>query len=252
MDTINITLPTSWSELTQEQLRNVYVLMVRYGNAEVAWQSVAASYVRKWGDIQVISPYGSNWLIRVECREYVMDTQEFARVCLTLEWLKEIPAEPVRLNHIDGATAMPPDPTYDLTLEQWLACENLYQGYQCTLDPAHLRSMAAMLYRKEDICLTPSEEISIFYWWSSVKLMVSSMFPHFFKPAPVKTDDIPDIDTVRRSVDAQIRALTKGDISKEEQILSMPAIRALTELDAQAREYEELNRKYPSKSMHNS
>ena len=247
MDTINLTLPTSWSELTQEQLRGVYVLMVRYGNAEVAWQRVAASYVRTWNNIQVISPYGSNWLIRVGCHEYIMDSQEFAWVCRTLEWLKDIPADPVRLDVIDGAKAMPPDPTYDLTLEQWLACENLYQGYQYTQDPVHLHSMAAMLYRKEDICLTPSEEISIFYWWSSVKQMVSAMFPHFFKPAPVKADDIPDADTVRRSVDAQIRALTKGDISKEEQILSMAAIRALTELDAQAREYEELNRKYPQK-----
>ena len=247
MDTINLTLPSSWSELTQEQLRSVYVLMARYGNAEVAWQRVAASYVLKWNDIRIISPYGSNWLIRVEGHEYVMDTQEFAQVCRTLEWIKDIPASPVRLDVIDGAPAMPPDPTYDLTLEQWMACENLYLGYQYTQDPAHLRSMAAMLYRKENICLTPSEEISIFYWWSSVKQMVSAMFPHFFKPAPVKADDIPDADTVRRSVDAQIRALTKGDITKEEQILSMPAIRALTELDAQAREYEELNRKYPQK-----
>ncbi len=107
--------------------------------------------------------------------------------------------------------------------------------------------MAGILYRKEDIQLLPSEEISIFYWWASVKQMVSSMFPHFFQPAPVADQDIPDAETVRRSVDAQIRALTKGDITKEEQILSMPAIRALTELDAQAKEYQDLNKKYPSK-----
>ena len=248
MDTINLTLPTSWSELAQGQFRYVYVLMTRYGNADAAWQRVAASCVLKWNDIKVISPYGSNWLIRVKGKEYVMDSQEFDYACSTLEWLKNIPADPVRLDVIDGAKAMPPDPTYDLTLEQWLACENLYQGYQYTQDPTHLRSMAAMLYRKEDICLTPSEEISIFYWWSSVKQMVSAMFPHFFKPAPVNANDIPDADTMRRSVDAQIRALTKGDISKEEQILSMAAIRALTELDAQAREYEEINRKYPPKN----
>ena len=252
MDTINLTVPTSWSDLTQEQLRYVYVLMARYGNAQETWIKVAASSVFRWNGLRIVSPYGSNWLIRVDNQEFVMATPEFAQVCRTLEWLKDIPASPVRLDVIDGAVALPPDPTYDLTLEQWLACENLYQGYHYTQDPAHLRSMAAMLYRKEDICLTPSEEISNFYWWSSVKLMVSAMFPHFFKPAPVKADDIPDADTVRRSVDAQIRALTKGDISKEDQILSMPAIRALTELDAQAREYEELNRKYPSKSMHNA
>ena len=45
-------------------------------------------------------------------------------------------------------------------------------------------------------------------------------------------------------MNAQIRALTKGDITKERDILNMDTWRALTELDALAREYEEINRKY--------
>lgn len=248
MDTLELTVPTSWSELTQERLRQVYVLMTRYGSTPEAWWSVAASCVLRWNGLRLVSPYGRNWLIKAGGHEYVMDSQEFTYACLSMEWLRDIPQDLVRLDHIDGASAMPPDPTYDLTLEQWLACENLYQGYQYTQDPELLRSMAAMLYRKEDITLAPSEEISVFYWWASVKRMVSAMFPSFFKPAPVNADDMPDADTVRRSVDAQIRALTKGDITKEDRILSMAAIRALTELDAQAREYEELNRKYPQKN----
>ena len=42
----------------------------------------------------------------------------------------------------------------------------------------------------------------------------------------------------------QIRALTKGDITKEAQVLAMDVWRALTELDAQAKEYDELKRIY--------
>ncbi len=42
-------------------------------------------------------------------------------------------------------------------------------------------------------------------------------------------------------MNAQIRALTKGDITKEKEILSLDTWRALTELNAQAREYKELN-----------
>jgi hypothetical protein len=48
-------------------------------------------------------------------------------------------------------------------------------------------------------------------------------------------------------VDSQLRALTKGDITKEKEILAMDTWRALTELNALAREYEELNQKYPQK-----
>ena len=48
-------------------------------------------------------------------------------------------------------------------------------------------------------------------------------------------------------MNAQIRALTGGDITKEKAVLAMDTWRALTELDAKARDYEELERKYPSK-----
>ena len=42
-------------------------------------------------------------------------------------------------------------------------------------------------------------------------------------------------------MDAQIRALTKGDITKEKEILSLDTWRALTELNAQAKEYKQIN-----------
>ena len=44
-----------------------------------------------------------------------------------------------------------------------------------------------------------------------------------------------------------IRALTKGDITKEPEILALDTHRALTELDAQAKEYKEFNAKFPKK-----
>ena len=44
-------------------------------------------------------------------------------------------------------------------------------------------------------------------------------------------------------MNAQIRALTKGDITKEAEVLALDTHRALTELNAQAREYKELNAK---------
>lgn len=248
METINLTVPQSWQELTQRQLRHVYTYMARFGSSPNSWIKVAALCILRWCRLKVLSPYGKNWLVKIKGQEHIIDSEEFTWSCLTMEFLSHIPELPVRLEHIDGADAMPADPTADLTLEQWLACENLYQGYQYTQDPDLLRQTAVILYAKEDITLTPSEVISIFYWWASVKQMVSAMFPNFFKPAPTATDSIPDADELRRSVDSQIRALTKGDITKEEQILSMSALRALTELDAQAREYDELNKKYPSKS----
>ncbi len=247
MDTLNLTVPTSWSELTQPQLRSVFVLIARYASLPDSWWNVATSFIIRWCGIKMVSPYGRNWLIRANGKEYVMDAMEFTSACMTMSWIKEIPSEPVRLMHVGKGTAMSKDPTYDLTLEQWLSCDNFYQGYQYTEDPELLREMASILYGVADIQLTPAESISIFYWWSAVKKKVSAMFPHFFQPAPVNSGDMPDADTIRRMVDAQIRALTKGDITKEAQVLGMQAVRALTELDAQAKEYQDLNKKYPQK-----
>ena len=47
-------------------------------------------------------------------------------------------------------------------------------------------------------------------------------------------------------MNAQIRALTKGDITKEKEVLNMDTWRALFELDAQAKEAQELRNKYKS------
>jgi uncharacterized protein YbjQ (UPF0145 family) len=45
-------------------------------------------------------------------------------------------------------------------------------------------------------------------------------------------------------MNAQIRALTGGDITKEDQILQKDTWRALTELDAKAKDAEELRKQY--------
>jgi uncharacterized protein YbjQ (UPF0145 family) len=49
---------------------------------------------------------------------------------------------------------------------------------------------------------------------------------------------------LQEAMNAQIRALTKGDITKEKEILALDTWRALTELDAQAREYDEMKKIY--------
>lgn len=47
---------------------------------------------------------------------------------------------------------------------------------------------------------------------------------------------------ITETMNAQIRALTKGDITKENTVLKMDVWRALTELDAQAADREELKK----------
>lgn len=259
--TLDLKAPTSWAELTQEQL--AYLLKViavvnrsslghAYRSREDFSVQVAANVTIRclfhWNDIRIVTPYADGWLLARGKDEYLVSTGDLTAATLKLQWMSSLPEDPVRLDTIDGATAVSADIEDDLSFDDYLACEALWQVWQSTQADSLLRDMAAILYSKEDIKLKEHELLSIFYWWAGLKAMLSRRYPNFLQTSPVEpaADHVDEL-TLRRSMDSQIRALTKGDITKESTILSLPAIRALTELDALAREYEELNRKYPSK-----
>lgn len=245
MTCIDVSLPDSWESLSQPMLRYVLQLMARFSNRHDPWRLVAVAVVRRVAGIKVICRYSSNWLCRIAGKEEVVDAQQLAYAVQSMSWLSGIPESPVRLDRIGKASALPPFPLAELEFSQWLALENLFQGYLFTQDSSLLEEMARILYSSESLSPSAAESLGVFYWWTAVKNQVAAMFPNFFRPSPAEPASEPDPDSLRRSVDSQIRALTKGDVTKEDAVLAMPAIRALTELDAQAREYEELNRKYP-------
>ena len=93
-------------------------------------------------------------------------------------------------------------------------------------------------------------KLDIFYWFASLKELFSRTFPSFLRPAGSMTSEnlleqgAPLGRRLQEAMNAQIRALTKGDITKEREVLSMDTWRALAELDAQAKEYEELKKQY--------
>lgn len=258
--TLNLQSPTSWSELTQDQLTYLLKAIAVVNrdtighsfrskedySAQVAAQ-VAVRCLFHWNNVRVVTPYADAWLLDHEGIEYLVSPGDLAAATSMVSWISRLPEDPVRLDSIDGAVAVSSDIEEDLSFDDYLACEALWQVWQTSQTDSLLRDMAAILYRKENIVLKDFEYLSIFYWWAGLKNMLSGRYPNFFQVSPVSA--IPHVDelTLRRSMDSQIRALTKGDITKESTILSLPAIRALTELDALAREYEELNRKYPAK-----
>ena len=132
--------------------------------------------------------------------------------------------------------------------EDYLACENYYQGFLHMQSMECLAEMAHLLYPKlsDKACLEKAELLSVFYWFASVKANFTRMFPHFFTNIPQEKSNLlgsADLgvgEELRQAMNAQIRALTGGDITKEAAILQMDCWRALTELDAKAQEAQEL------------
>ncbi|MBQ1268128.1 MAG: hypothetical protein IIY03_01385, partial [Muribaculaceae bacterium] len=127
-----------------------------------------------------------------------------------------------------------------------------YQGYLHTNDDSLIDEMMKVLYDGWNSKGLPLERISTFYWFASLKQYFAKTFHHFFQQTGGTDGNLLGSaksigEQVTEAMNAQIRALTKGDITKEKEVLAMDCWRALTELNAQAKEFEELNRKYPNK-----
>lgn len=252
--TVNLEVPDSWEALSQKQLLFLFkAIAIRKDVDEspsARLGAIMTACIFKWNRLKVVCPYAHGYLVRFkrgssrEKEPFFVDAELIAAAMEPFHWLKELPKVPVRLDRAGRRHKAENTDLSGLRFELYMACENLWQGYAFTGKDECIEGIARILYHFDDSeALRPEVVLSTFYWFASLKSLFSQLYPHFMKAAPTTETEPPSFDQVRRSNDAMIRALTKGDVTKERQILDMDCHRALTELDALAREYEELQRK---------
>ena len=245
--TVNITLPTSWQELNQKQMRLLFALLAE-GYTET---EVKTFFLFRWSGIKILYKYNNGYYCKLGKQEFVLEAELVASAINTLNWINKPSVVPVRLEKIGRHSAIEAD-FQGVPFEVFIICDNLYQGYLNKQDDELLNEMATHLYLINKPKLSKAERIGIFYWFTSLKSLLAHNFHHFFQPTGAASCNLLGCNSslyqlMQDSINAQIRALTKGDVTKEKEVLLLDTWRALTELDAQAREYEELNSKYPSK-----
>lgn len=109
-----------------------------------------------------------------------------------------------------------------------------------------IEKLASILYRGKKgkmparMKLSPGELLGVYLWYAHIKSVFSREFPNFFKRLPL--DETDDFD-ILKAMNTQIRALTDGDVTKEQEIYNIDCWRALTELDQKAREAEEFKKR---------
>lgn len=244
--TIDFHVPQGWHELSDKQLRYVYQLLAK----EYATDEIKTLCLLRWSATKVIGKQDSGaYLLRKGKILFEVTPLTLAEILPALDWLGSLPTSPVRLSKINRQHALPADFS-EVPFETFIICDNLYQGYLQTQDDALLDELGATLYGKS-IDFKPYERISIFYWFASLKDSLSRKYSDFFQPIADAATGGNLLGSASPSVEdamnAQIRALTKGDVTKEAEVLALDTHRALTELNAQAREYKELNAKMQSK-----
>ena len=242
---INFIVPQGWHELSDRQLRYVYQLLAN----EFATDEVKNLCLLQWSGTKVIGRQDSGaYLLKKGKFLFEVTPLTLAELLPHLDWLGSIPTVPVRISKINRQHALPADFS-EVPFETFIICDNLYQGYLTTQDDTLLDQLGATLYGKS-MTFKPYERINIFYWFAALKDTFSRKFPDFFQPVDAATGGNllgSSAASVEDAMNAQIRALTKGDVTKEAEVLALDTHRALTELNAQAREYKELNAKTASK-----
>ena len=240
---LNVSVPASWKELTQEQMRYALFLLAS-GHYEP--EQIKSLCLIRWGGLHPKEHVTGGYEVEHDESIFVIQPEQLAAFLPVMDFLTDRPDEPVRLEHIQGCRALFSADLQGLPFESWLALENLYQGYIRTRRTDLVQSMAAVLYEngKKPLRLTPAEAYGVFLWVAAVKRLFAQRFPSFFVSAPVDEQQQDTFTMLRKAMNTQIRALTKGDITKEKEILSLDVWRALTELDAQAEEYNELKKHY--------
>lgn len=241
---INFILPQDWQELGDKRLRYVYELIA----AEHTTDEIKTICLLRWSGTKVIGRQDSGaYLLKKGKLLFEVTPVTLAELLPHLDWLGSLPTVPIRISKINRQQALPAD-FEGVPFETYIICDNLYQGYLSTQDDALLDQLGATLYGKS-MTFKPSERINIFYWFAALKEMLSKKYSDFFQPLAGAADGnlLGSSTSVEDAMNAQIRALTKGDITKESEVLALDTHRALTELNAQAREYKELNAKISAK-----
>jgi hypothetical protein len=234
---IDLSVPKSWQELPDKELRFVFRLL----NGSFTLTQVKTRCLLRWAGMRVLRQEGALFVVRYKKQVFPISALQITEAISNLEWLGDFPSVPVRLSRIGFHRAVRAD-LQNVTFEDFLTLDNLYQGYLQTQKADLLHDMALILYQARFIRLTKEEATCIFYWFTSVKRYFASLFTNFFSSATDGEAFYPSYKQLQDNVNTQIRALTGGDITKEREVLRMDCWRALTELDAKAKDYDELKK----------
>lgn len=240
---LHLTCPRSWKEMTEEQLR--YALHV-IGCGMYSSIEGRTLLLLRFTRIEVEKKTADGWLCTVATEgknnrhTFLLQAWQVQDMIKQLEYVDSYEAFDVRLESIQGFKAVDPL-LHRVMFQDYLNMEKYYQGYLATKEQRYALGLAELLYPGGVTAIDDAELTNCVMWFSYVKKELSKFFRHFFKPAPEGGKPVDWIE----QMNAQIRALTDGDITKESAVLEKDCWRALTELDAKAREAEEFRKKYP-------
>ena len=256
---IDIYAPTSWRKMTQQQLRYVLTLLSMWEDMDrvKTYMLIRFSGIHICGYTERVTrdqPKAFSCWFRPawwKARHwFTLEPWQVASLISQFDFIDQFDGMDVRLERIHGCRAV--DDILDhYPFGDYLLAEQYYQLAVSSGKPEMIDKLATFLYVKRNgkhpkrLSLSPAEQMGTLRWFAHVKSYFAERWPYFFRRVDTDIEEL-DIDIVG-AMDTQIRALTDGDITKEETIKALPCWRALTELNEKAREAKEFYEKYDKK-----
>lgn len=224
---VSIGIPTSWAGLSDEQF--LYIAELLAGGRHTV-EDVRALLV-------------SHLALAAGAALQDLTTADFSTALDALEWMEEPPQSAARPNSMRGSAALHPLLS-GVPFSTYITAENYYQGYLASHNNTALDEIGALLYPGFPSPLSAGERYIILLWVSSLKTEYTQLFPDLFRASNNEFATPPE---QREVMNAQIRALTGGDVTKTASVLATDTLTALTELNAKAREAREMEERMKNK-----
>lgn len=246
---MRFTVPTGWKELTQEQLRYVLRLLWLYNEHPDGQQRMQAAAFLHFCGIEVVRRTDQGWLCRERKsdKSFLLDPDLLPSLLQSVEWITDTEKMDVRIEQVGDFKAVDFE-LQELPFGNYLEAENNFQSYLQSKQESCLSELAKILYLVPDGSEGPAfneeELLGTFLWYNAAKQLLGQQFPNFLKPAEGKQEPVTQ-ESLIEAMRAQIRLLTKGDVTKQKYILEeTDTWTALAELDALAKEAEEIKHRY--------
>lgn len=246
---INFDLPNSWEDLSQKQLKFVFKILA----SGVSESQLMSLCLIKWSGLKVLGKSEKKDLYSMVKDKvfFQISPSDLYDVANHLSFLASPPKYPVIINRLGRHKAVSPV-LQGLPLERFIFLDALWHSYMDSKNDDLVLDMVSVLYGFRPKRLKDFVKVAVIWWMSSLYSALTRFFPDLFRQSGSSdgTGSLSgDSQNYAESINTLIRALTKGDVCKEKEVMEIEVWRALTELNAQAKEYAEMQSKI--KSMNN-
>ena len=243
------TIPKCWGELSGEQIHFVLKLLWLHSNHADWREHVQVAAFVHFAGIEVMNRTDLGWLCRerVSGATFILDPDLLPWLMGHVAWVTETAKMAARIEQVGEYKSVDFE-LQELPFGNYLVAENNFQSYLQSKKESCLVGLARILYQVPEGSEAPGlkDEVLIgaFLWFNAVKKLLWQQFPNFLKPASDMQEGITQ-EMLIESMRAQIRLLTKGDVTKQRYVLEeTDTWTALAELDALAKEAEDIKRRY--------